>query len=84
MTHVPHALAEEFPDRIEALRRLRQSDAHVARLTEDYTEINDILHRVDCNLQPMCDVEALRLRRARVALKDELARMLDRAPAATA
>ncbi|WP_172326951.1 YdcH family protein [Mangrovicoccus sp. HB161399] len=79
MTHVAHALAEEFPEQVETLRHLRQSDARVARLADEYTEINDILHRVETNLQPMCDIEALRLRRSRVALKDELAKLLSRA-----
>ncbi|MEM8555650.1 MAG: DUF465 domain-containing protein [Pseudomonadota bacterium] len=76
MSHVPHELAEEFPDQIDALRQLRQTDARVARLTDEYHTINRTLHRVETNVQPMCDVEALRLRKTRIALKDEIARIL--------
>lgn len=79
MTHVAHDLAEEFPAEIETLRHLRQTDARVARLADEYSEINSILHRVDHNLEPMCDVEALRLRKVRMALKDQIARFIARA-----
>ncbi len=76
MTHVPHDLKEEFPDQYETLRALRQSSARVARLADEYLEINQTLYRVEMNLQPMCDVEALRLRKTRIALKDQLTRFL--------
>ena len=76
MSHVPHDLAEEFPQHVEALRTLRQSDARVARLSDEYYNVNKTIHRVETNLEPMCDIEALRLRKLRLALKDELARLL--------
>lgn len=76
MTHVPHELAEEFPAEIALIRQMRQSDTRMARLCEDYHRINRTLHRVDCNLEPMCDVEALRLRKTRIALKDQIAHRL--------
>lgn len=79
MSHVPHELAEEFPGQADTLRRLRQSDAHVARLMDEYHQINRTLHRVETNLEPMCDVEALRLRKTRVVLKDEISQALARA-----
>ncbi len=81
MSHVPHELAEEFPGQEEALRVLRQTDAHFARLSDEYHEINRTLHRVETNIEPMCDVEALRLRKLRMTLKDEIARALLQAPA---
>lgn len=81
MTHVPHELAEEFPGQDEALRVLRQTDAHVARLMDEYHAINRTLHRVETNIEPMCDVEALRLRKLRMSLKDQIARVLLSAPA---
>lgn len=76
MSHVPHELAEEFPQQIAAIRQMRQSDARMARLWDAYHDVNRRLHRVEVNLEPMCDVEALRLRKTRVALKDEIARMV--------
>ena len=76
MSHVPHELAEEFPKDIDRLRALRQSNAHVARLMDEYHEVNRTLHRVETNVQPMADLEALQLRKQRMALKDEIARLL--------
>lgn len=79
MSHVPHELAEEFPGQVETLRQMRQSDSHLARLTDEYHELNRTIHRVETNLEPMADVEALRLRKTRMALKDEIARILNQA-----
>ena len=31
MTHTPHELHEEFPDKADAIHRLRESDAHFRR-----------------------------------------------------
>lgn len=81
MSHVPHELAEEFPDQVEALSQLRQSDARVARLADEYHALNRQIHRVETNLEPMADVEALRLRKTRMVLKDEIAAALKQAQA---
>ncbi|MCV6596418.1 MAG: DUF465 domain-containing protein [Mangrovicoccus sp.] len=81
MSHVPHELAEEFPDKIEQMRALRQSDAHMSRLFDEYHEINRTIHRVETDIEPMSDMEAIRLRKSRMALKDEIARVLNEAPA---
>ncbi len=82
MTHVPHELAEEFPDKVALLRDLRMTDARMARLADEYHLVNRALHRVETNVEPMCDVEALRLRKTRMALKDQIARLLTQAQTA--
>ena len=76
MSHTPHDLAEEFPDQHDAMRDLRRTNAHAARLMDEYTAINDTLYRVDNNLEPMSDIESLRLHKQRMTLKDEIARIL--------
>lgn len=76
MSHVPHELAEEFPDHVEAMAALRQSDAHFARMADEYHTVNRTLHRVETNIEPMSDVEALNLRKQRMLLKDQIARYL--------
>lgn len=76
MSHTPHALADEFPDQIEALRDLRMRDASAARLVDEYTEINETLFLVETNKEPMGDIEALRLRKTRIMLRDEINRLL--------
>lgn len=76
MSHTPHDLAVEFPQHHDTMRDLRRTNAHAARLMDEYAEVNATLHRVDSNLEPMSDVEALRLHKQRMALKDEIARIL--------
>jgi uncharacterized protein YdcH (DUF465 family) len=76
MTHTPHDLAEEFPNSHDAMRELRRTNAHAARLMDEYAAINATLHRVDSDLEPMSDVERTRLHKQRMTLKDEIARIL--------
>ena len=47
MSHVPHELADEFPDQIERIQARKASDAHFARLVEEYHDVNRAIHRVE-------------------------------------
>ena len=82
MSHVPHELAEEFPAEAELLQTLRRTNAHAARLMDEYHEANRAVHRAETDVAPVSDAEMQRLRKARMVLKDEIARLL-RAPAAS-
>ncbi|RBI77134.1 hypothetical protein DQW77_01465 [Roseovarius sp. TE539] len=79
MTHTPHELHEEFPEHAEAISRLKQSDAHFARLAEEYHEINRAVHRAETNVDPVEELAEVEMRKKRAALKDELYRMLSAA-----
>lgn len=81
MSNTPHELAEEFPDHIETMHKLKASDAHFARLADEYHEINRTLHRAETNVEPMDDFHMVELRKQRMALKDEIYRMLQEMPA---
>lgn len=72
MSHTPHELAEEFPDRIEQMSALKQSDAHFAKLFDDYHEINRAVHRAEVNVEPTDDLHMAEMRKLRLALKDEI------------
>lgn len=76
MSHTPHELAEEFPDKVEQIQALRQNNAHFAKLSEEYHEINRAVHRAETNVEPMEDLAEGELRKKRAALKDEIYRML--------
>jgi len=76
MSHTPHDLHEEFPDLVAKISDLKQSDAHFARLAEEYHEINRAVHRAETNLEPMEALAEVELRKKRGALKDEIYRML--------
>ncbi|WP_170347976.1 MULTISPECIES: YdcH family protein [Ruegeria] len=79
MSHTPHELAEEFPDKVELMSQLKQSDAHFARLADEYHEINRIVHRAETNIEPVEDLTEGEMRKKRAALKDEIWAILSKA-----
>ena len=76
MSHTPHELHEEFPEHAEKLTALKTSNAHFARLADEYHELNRAVHRAETNVEPMEELAEVALRKKRAALKDELYRML--------
>ncbi|MBL4731017.1 MAG: DUF465 domain-containing protein [Rhizobiaceae bacterium] len=78
MSHVPHELAEEFPQQAEAIRNLKASDAHFARLADEYHEVNREVHRIEAGVEPSSDVRAEDLRKTRFRLKEEINNILQK------
>lgn len=76
MSHTPHELAEEFPGSVDLIHQLKLENAHFARLAEEYHEVNRAVHRAESLVEPVSEVHEQELRRKRMALKDEIARML--------
>ena len=76
MSHVPHELPEEFPDKIQAMHDLKMSDAHFQRLAEEYHELNRQIHRVETGVEPTSEQFETELRKKRLYLKDEIASIL--------
>jgi uncharacterized protein len=76
MSHTPHELHEEFPEHAEALHRLKVSNAHFARLAEEYHDVNRAVHRMETDVEPASDDTIEEFKKRRLALKDEIAGML--------
>ncbi|WP_417684638.1 YdcH family protein [Roseibium sp.] len=76
MSHVPHELHEEFPDAAAALHALKTSDAHFAKLSEEYHVINREIHRIETEIEPASDQTLEDLKKKRLSLKDQIAAML--------
>jgi uncharacterized protein YdcH (DUF465 family) len=72
MSHTPHELAEEFPELAEQMTRLRQNDRHFANLADRYHTLNRDVHRAETDIEPTSDDHMIEMRRARMALKDEI------------
>lgn len=72
MSHTPHELHEEFPDKVDAIHELKLSDAHFARLADEYHEVNRAVHRAETNVEPISQEAETDLRKKRAALKDEI------------
>ncbi len=79
MSHTPHELAEEFPDKVELMSQLKQSNAHFARLSDEYHEVNRTVHRAETNVAPVEELAEVDLRKKRAALKDEIWAILSKA-----
>ena len=78
MTHVPHQLAEEFPEQAAQIRELKQNDPHFAVVAAKYEEANHLVRLAETNVKPLDDIEMLNLRKERLVLKDEIAQLLAR------
>jgi uncharacterized protein YdcH (DUF465 family) len=76
MSHTPHELSDEFPDKADRLHALKQSDAHFARLVDEYHEVNRAVHRAETRIDPVSDEAEGEMRRRRMHLKDQIGRLL--------
>ncbi|GAB4516582.1 MAG: DUF465 domain-containing protein [Roseibium sp.] len=76
MSHVPHELHEEFPEAADALHNLKTSDAHFARLADEYHTVNREVHRIETDVEPASDEVLEDLKKKRLHLKDQIAAML--------
>lgn len=72
MSHTPHELAEEFPQHVEKMSELKQSDAHFAALFDGYHELNRTIHRAETNVEPIETMAETDLRKQRALLKDQI------------
>ncbi|MGC8203706.1 YdcH family protein [Aliiroseovarius sp. PTFE2010] len=76
MSHTPHELADDFPEYADAITELKSKDAHFSRLMDEYHDVNRAVHRAETKLEPIDDLAEDELRKTRMALKDELYKML--------
>lgn len=76
MSHTPHELHEEFPEKAERIHELKTSDAHFRRLFDEYHDVNRAVHRAETLVEPIEAFAEQELRKRRMRLKDELARMI--------
>ncbi|MEO1137622.1 MAG: DUF465 domain-containing protein [Pseudomonadota bacterium] len=79
MAHTPHELADEFPEHAALVHKLKTSDAHFAKLAEEYHEVNRNIHRLETRVEAASDFHEEDLRKKRMRLKDEIAGMLSNA-----
>jgi len=76
MSHVPHEIAEEFPELKTRIHDLKVSDNHFARLFDEYHTVNREVHRIEAAGIDTSDEAFEDLKKKRLHLKDELYRML--------
>ncbi len=76
MTHTPHELAEEFPEYVERIHELKSENAHFAKLADEYHDINRAIHRAETRVETVSEEHEEDMRKRRMALKDEINKML--------
>lgn len=79
MSNTPHELHEEFPAEAEKIHALKASNAHFAKLAEEYHALNREVHRAETGVAPVDQFVEVEMRKKRAALKDEIFRMLSAA-----
>ncbi|MBN9030889.1 MAG: hypothetical protein BGO05_12140 [Rhizobiales bacterium 63-7] len=76
MSNTPHTLGEEFPGQLDAIHALKATDAHFARILDDYDTVNDQIHRAETRIDAISEEAEVMLRKRRLALKDDIAKAL--------
>lgn len=79
MSHTPHELAEEFPEHVNLMHDLKGTDGHFSKLFDAYHELNRAVHRAETDVEPTDDLHMAKMRKERLALKDEIWSMLQKA-----
>ncbi len=72
MSHTPHELAEEFPDKVDLMQSLKATDGHFSRLADAYHEVNRAVHRAETKVEPLEALAEVELRKKRALLKDQI------------
>ncbi len=79
MSHTPHELADDFPEKTDQIHALKTSDAHFSKLVDEYHDINRAVHRAETGVEPCEELAEVEMRKRRMLLKDEIAGMLAKA-----
>lgn len=74
-----HDLAHEMPEYKEAIHKLKMNDGHFARLFDEYEVVNKEVLRIEKGVEAASDERLETLKKERLALKDEMRDMLDKA-----
>jgi len=76
--HIPHELQEEFPGEAALIARLKKTNYLFRRWTGRYDEVNRQIFRIESEEEPTADEVLENLKKERLKLKDQIARMLTR------
>lgn len=69
---LPHALAVEFPELADAIKSLKQSDAHFAKLLDEHDALDKQITQDEMGVKAINDTDLHALKQQRAKLKDEL------------
>ncbi|MCZ4279254.1 DUF465 domain-containing protein [Kiloniella laminariae] len=70
--HTPHELVDEFPEYRDRIRDKKLSDAHFAKLADDYHRVNRMVHRHESEVEVLSDDHITEIKKERLVLKDTI------------
>lgn len=76
MSRIPHELHGSFPEYADKIDELKGKDGRFAKLVADYDEVNEMVHKAETRLEPTDDFHEEELKKRRMALRDEIYRIL--------
>ena len=76
MLNEKHDLIHELPEHRETIHNLKTSDAHFAKLFEEYHELDHEVHRIETGVENTSDDYLEQRKKKRLFLKDELYKMI--------
>ncbi len=79
--HTPNELTEIFKRDHDLISKLKQEDAHYARLADAYHEVNRAVHRHESETETVSDDHAEELKKKRLKLLDEITAIVTKARA---
>jgi uncharacterized protein YdcH (DUF465 family) len=71
-----HDLAQEYPELKDRIHDLKVNDPHFAELYEEYQSVEKEVYRIEEQIVTPSDAYTEELKKKRIALKDQLYRML--------
>jgi uncharacterized protein len=76
MTIQKHDLIHELPEHKDTIHDLKVSNAHFARLFDEYHQVDKEMHRIEENIETPSDDYTNQRKHDRLALKDKLHKMI--------
>ncbi|MEE4209370.1 MAG: YdcH family protein [Parvularcula sp.] len=77
--HTPNELTTIFKRDRDLVTRLKGSDAHFARLADEYHEVNRQVHRIEAETEAASDERTESLKKQRLHLLDEISAIVTKA-----
>lgn len=77
--HTPNELTTIFKRDRDLITQLKGSDAHFARLADEYHEVNRQVHRIEAETEAASDERTEDLKKQRLHLLDEISGIVTKA-----
>lgn len=79
--HTPNELTEIFKRDSDLVSQLKQTDAHYARLADEYHAVNRAVHRHESETETLSDEHVEALKKQRLGLLDKITMIVTKARA---